>query len=144
MIVDYADPAAPWYADGFAFGLHPRAAGRLAAGGRSGGAAAVEQVSAAARRDPAWLGLKKRADSRTIDSERLGQWERAGQTLRTPEVTLGSGKLWYLVRGPGRAYAVVEFARWSHGPLHGQTLLEWKAKSNGEAGWLAMDRPRFE
>ncbi|HEX4142170.1 MAG TPA: PSD1 and planctomycete cytochrome C domain-containing protein [Pirellulales bacterium] len=128
VIVDYADPAAPWYADGFAFGLHPVRSGDVLP---AADPAAPLRLSTfvAARRDPAWLGLKNAADCEN-DFDRLGQWDRSGQTLRTPEVMLESGKLWYLVRGPGRAYAVVNSHMLVHGPLHGQTLLEWKAKSD--------------
>jgi hypothetical protein len=127
VIIDYADPAAAWYADGFAFGLHPLRPGDvLPAADRA--APLRLSKSAAARRDPAWLGLQNGPDCEN-DFDRLGQWERAGQTVRTPEVTLGSGKLWYRVRGAGRAYTVVNTHFLVHGPLHAQTLFEWQAKA---------------
>ena len=125
MIVDYSDPAARWIADGFALGLHPVRPGDLLPAADPTAPLRLSTV-AAARRDPAWLGLQNAPESE-VDHRRLGTWERAGQTLRTPEVTLGSGKLWYRVRGPGRAYAVVNSHLLVDGPLHAQTLLEWPA-----------------
>ncbi len=126
VIVDYSQANTPWYADGFAFGLHPvRPADLLPA---DDPAAPLRLcVVGGARRDPAWIGLKNAAGVE-LDYERLGHWERAGQILRTPEVNLQSGKLWYLVRGPGRAYAPVNSHLLVEGPLHAQTLLEWPGK----------------
>ena len=52
-------------------------------------------------------------------------------------MTLGSGKLWYRVRGPVRAYAAVEFAPDRLWSAARETLLEWKAKPNDARsdGW---------
>jgi len=141
VIVDYANPAAPWYADGFAFGLHPVRAGDLISAADATAPLRLNTI-AAARRDPAWLGLQN-APGCEKDYERLGQWDRAGQTLRTPEVTLGSGMVWYRVRGAGRAYAVVNSHLLVSGPLHGQTLLEWPASAKDakpdEWQWIGHD-----
>ncbi|HEY5311683.1 MAG TPA: DUF1553 domain-containing protein, partial [Pirellulales bacterium] len=64
------------------------------------------------------------------DSERdfgkLGEWERSGNTLRTPETTVTGDGLYYLVKGSGCAYAVVNSHLIITGPLHGALLLKWK------------------
>ncbi len=93
---------------------------------------------AAARRDPAWLGLTLAADSEIDSTPRMAQVPRSGQMLRTPETRLGAGRLWYLVRGPGRAYAAVQSHLVIDGPLHSQTLLEWKAEDDAWR-WIAHD-----
>ncbi len=145
VIVDYADPAARWYADGFAFGLHPARPGDLLPAADAAAPLRLVTVSAA-RRDPAWLGLQN-APGAELDFDRVGKQERPGQTLRTPEVTLASGKLWYRVRGTGRAYAVVNSHLLVSGPLHGQTLLEWQTKSDGAAAddwqWIGHDLSEY-
>src|SRR5262249_32341172 len=66
------------------------------------------------------------------DHGRLGTWNRAGQTLKTPEFTLRSGRLWYLADGAGRAYAAVNSHLVIAGPLHGALLTEW---TDGRKGW---------
>ena len=58
----------------------------------------------------------------------LGNWDRSGQTFRTPEVTLKTGQVWYLVRGSGRTYAAVNSHLVIAGPLHGAVLKEWDGK----------------
>ncbi len=59
-------------------------------------------------------------------------------TIRTPEVALGSGKLWYLVKGSGRAYAVVNSHLIVSGPLHGNVFREWQGKPD-EWQWIEHD-----
>ncbi len=74
----------------------------------------------------------KVAEDTERDHGRLGTWERSGQTLRTPELTLKSGRIWYLARGAGRAYAAVNSHLLIAGPLHGALLTEW---TDGNKGW---------
>ena len=62
-------------------------------------------------------------------------WLRSGQTLRTADFELGAPRLWYLVRGAGRAYAVVNSHLIVNGPLHGALLHEWEAPAGGWA-WI--------
>jgi Protein of unknown function (DUF1553)/Protein of unknown function (DUF1549)/Planctomycete cytochrome C len=81
-------------------------------------------TTAAARRDPAFRHLQ--TDPRDQrEHGRLGAWERAGQTLRTPEFTLHSGRVFYLARGAGRGYASVNSHLLVAGPLHGAVFTEW-------------------
>ena len=60
------------------------------------------------------------------DLGKLGEWERSERTLRTPDVTLAGGRLWYLVKGAGRAYAAVNSHTLIRGPL--QTGVETSAR----------------
>lgn len=138
VIVDYSrDGAGQWYHDGFAFGQRPVRPGDVVLGD------SVEQPVAevvsyhAARRDAAWNGLKP-AGGVEPEAGGLGGWNRAGRTIRTPKVALQSGKLFYLVRGAGRAYAAVDSHLVVLGPLHGRTLIEWELKPN-EWKWIQHD-----
>jgi hypothetical protein len=65
----------------------------------------------------------------------LGNWDRMGQTLRTAEVTLKTGNVWYLVRGSGRAYAAINSHLVIAGPLHSAVLKEWDGKP-GQWQWV--------
>ncbi len=120
--------------DGFAFGLRPARPGDLAVSGEAGHPQLALTRTASARRDPAFrtLTLSPRTER---DHGRLGVWDRSGQTLRTPGFTVGSGNLWYLVRGPGRAYAAVNGHLLVAGPLHGKVFTEW---NQGEKTWRWM------
>jgi hypothetical protein len=153
LIVDYADPRAPWFEDGFGFGLGPIRTGDLLLGAKPDGAkpdgakpnggadapAPPLQLATAgyAERDLAWKGLKL-APGTERDYGGLGNWDRAGCTLRTPEATLGTGKVWYLVKGSGRVYAVVNSHLIVGGPLHGAVLKEWKGDANNWQ-WIQHD-----
>jgi len=53
-------------------------------------------------------------------------------------VTLSSKSLWYLARGSGRAYAVVNSHLMIAGPLHGGLLKEWTAKDDR---WHWVEHP---
>jgi hypothetical protein len=58
-------------------------------------------------------------------------WQQAGRTLKTPTITLRSGRLFYLVRGGGYALAAVCGHRMLQGPLHGALTRQWEAAQ----GW---------
>jgi hypothetical protein len=62
---------------------------------------------------------------------------RAGRTIRTPNFKIGPGKLYYLVRGSGRAYAAVDGHHLIAGPLHGQLVLNFPASPGFR--WVAHD-----
>src|SRR5207244_1331388 len=81
---------------------------------------------AAAEKDPTWDRLRPARGSEN-DPGIVGVVPRAGRTLRTPTFTLNGGKLWYLVRGTGRAFAAVDQHVMISGPLHGQLLLPLNA-----------------
>ena len=129
VVVDYGKLVpGHWLQDGFSFGLRPARTGdfRFSLDGDWGVAGLVTR--GCAQRDAVWAGLKPAGSER--DHGALGGWDRPGQTLRTPETTLNADRLWYLVRGAGRAYAVVNNHLIVAGPLHGGVLREW----NDDAG----------
>jgi hypothetical protein len=124
VIADYTSPGATAFIqDGSAFGSGPAQAGTLIPGGSPSSPVAGIVTHTAARRDPAWTNLVAKGDA---DPGSLKDFARSGQTLRTPEVRLASGQLWYLVRGGGKAYAVVDSHLMIQGPLHGKLLSRWK------------------
>ncbi len=129
-------PTTPWMQDGFSFGPRPLRAGDPIFGGSADQPLLGINVRAAAVRDTAWKSLAVKNAGR--DHGKLGTWERSEQTLRTPEVTLAGERLWYLVKGAGRAYAVVNSHLVIAGPLHGALLREWKADGNR---WQWVEHP---
>ncbi|MEI7774146.1 MAG: PSD1 and planctomycete cytochrome C domain-containing protein [Verrucomicrobiota bacterium] len=123
IIADYTvSNATPFLQDGLAFGLTPAQTGAplLGASFDKPLAGIVQQSSA--RRQDAWKDITAKGD---LDPGALKDYPRSGQSLRTPEFTSGGGSLWYLVRGAGRAYAVVNSHLMIQGPLHGKTLTKW-------------------
>jgi hypothetical protein len=117
--------------DGFAFGLRPVRPGDLTLEAGAERSPFRLATRASARRERAFRGLTLAKETER-DHGRLGTWERAGQTLRTPEFAITSGKLWYLARGAGRAYAAVNSHHLIAGPLHAALLTEW---TDGDKGW---------
>ena len=129
IVADYTrDGATPWMQDGFSFGPHPLRAGDPLFGGTADQPLLGINVRDAAVRDTAWKSLAVKNAGR--DHGILGTWERSEQTLRTPDVALAGERLWYLVKGAGRAYAAVNSHELISGPLHGALLKEWKADGN--------------
>jgi hypothetical protein len=124
VIADYTSAGgSPLIQDGSAFGPGPMQAGSVIPGGSPFAPVAGIVTHTAARRDSAWTNLVAKGDA---DPGGLKDFARSGQTLRTPEVRLASGQLWYLVRGAGKAYAVVNSHLMIQGPLHGKLLNRWK------------------
>jgi hypothetical protein len=139
LIADYTKPGAtPFLQDGFAFGQGPFSAGSVLPGASPGAPLAGVATQTVARRDPAWSNLVAKGDT---DPGSLKDFARSGQTLRTPEVTLSSGQLWYLVRGAGKAYAVVNSHLMIQGPLHGRLLMRWKDAGRWE--WVGHALPTY-
>ena len=137
IVVDYARPGPKdWMQDGWAFGLRPAAPGEILLGTNALAPLASIVARPAAVRDLAWSQLATQGVER--DGGPLGTWERSGQTLRTPDVTLTAGSLWYLVRGPVRAYANVASHLIIQGPLHGALLREFKDDRNQ---WRWVEHP---
>ena len=129
VVVDYAQPGPKdWVQDGWSFGPRPAAPGEIRFGPSEHQPLAGVVSRAAAVRDPEWSALAVKGPAR--DGGPLGTWDRSGQTLRTPDVTLTAGSLWYLVRGPVRAYANVASHLIIQGPLHGALLREFKDDRN--------------
>ncbi|MCE9527564.1 MAG: PSD1 and planctomycete cytochrome C domain-containing protein [Planctomycetales bacterium] len=138
ILVDYTRPDAPWYQDGFSFGSRPVQAGEVRLGSTPDQPLAGVVQLGAAELDATWPRMKVAAGT-DKDHGGLGNWDRMGQTLRTAEVTLKTGNVWYLVRGSGRAYAAINSHLVIAGPLHGAILREWDGKpvaaGGPPAGW---------
>ncbi len=131
VVADYSpgsDAKTPWLQDGFSFGRQPLAQGEAVIGVSSERPLAGLSTRASAWREPFWNGLSVEGGDR--DTGRLGGWERSEQTLRSPDFRLAQAKLWYLVRGAGRAYACVDSHLMVNGPLHGALLHEWRVPSD--------------
>ena len=137
VVVDYAKPGPKdWVQDGWSFGPQPAQPGEILFGPSEQQPLAGIVVRPAAVRNPAWNALAPKGVER--DGGPLGGWERSGQTLRTPDVTLTAGSLWYLVRGSMRAYANVASHLIIQGPLHGSLLKEFKDDRNQ---WRWVEHP---
>ncbi len=137
IVADYTRTGAtPWMQDGFSFGQRPLHAGDPIFGGTADQPLLGIAVRAAAVRDAAWKSLATKGVERDVGT--LGAWERSEQTLRTPDVKLAGERLWYLVKGAGRAYAAVDSHLIVRGPLHGALLKEWKAKNDD---WQWVEHP---
>ena len=137
VVVDYGKLGPKdWVQDGWAFGSRPAMPGEIIFGESEPQPLAGIVTRAAALRESAWNHLVTKGTER--DGGPLGTWERSGQTLRTPDVTLTAGSLWYLVRGPVRAYANVASHLIIQGPLHGALLKEFKDDRNQ---WRWVEHP---
>jgi len=91
--------------------------------------------------DRAFSGLAIAGGSEN-ENGKLSGWMRAGRTIRTPTFELKTGRLWFLVAGPGHAFASVNSHRLLHGPLHGQTVMNWDA-GNNRPRWVRQDLSKF-
>ncbi|HEY0076073.1 MAG TPA: DUF1549 domain-containing protein, partial [Abditibacteriaceae bacterium] len=133
VVADYtqAQPS-DWMQDGYSFGLRPAQKGEAVVG--YGAKPVLGFVTrSGARRGEAWKKLAAKGVERDVGT--LGAWERSEQTLRTPDFTLKTPSLWYLVRGSLRAYAVVNSHLVIVGPLHGATVREFEDKKD-EWRWV--------
>jgi len=137
VLVDYAQPGPKdWVQDGWAFGTRPAQPGEIIFGDSEQRPLAGLVTRASAVRDPAFNRLAAKGVERDVGT--LGEWERSGQTLRTPDTTLTANSLWYLVRGPVRAFATVDSHTLIKGPLHGALLREFKDDRNQ---WRWVEHP---
>ncbi|HLJ91976.1 MAG TPA: PSD1 and planctomycete cytochrome C domain-containing protein [Gemmataceae bacterium] len=122
VVVDYGRlGASEWLPDGLMYGPGPVQPGQIRFGKDPARPIARVYTIAAAEKDPTWDGLKLVAGAEN-DPGALGSWVRAGRTIRTPSFLITSGKLFYLVRGKGYAYAAVDSHALIAGPLHGQLI----------------------
>ncbi|HEY5315752.1 MAG TPA: DUF1549 domain-containing protein, partial [Pirellulales bacterium] len=122
VVIDYAncDPQ-DWFQDGFAFGPRPVQPGQVYISGSHQRPVLEVATCAAAEKDPLWDVLRPSAGVEH-EPERAGAWVRAGRTLQTKTFRLGSGSLYYLLRGSCQVYAEVDSHRTNAGPLHGKLL----------------------
>src|SRR5262249_33461818 len=72
----------------------------------------------------------------------IGKLVRSGRSIRTPSFSLTTGRLYYLVRGVGQAYAAVGQHTLINGPLHAQLVAGIKT---GEAfQWVDHDLTAYK
>ncbi len=139
VIADFTQPGRqPWKADGEAFGSRPAVTGDILLGSNPTNPIARVMPYGAARRDLFWSGLKTAAGNQN-DSGKLGATSRAGQMLRTPTVTLGVGKLHYLLKGRTRVYAAVDSHLMIEGPLHGRLVETFDGGTSATPRWVTHD-----
>ena len=137
VIADYTRPAVqPWKADGEAFGAGPLEAGSVVAGLSEAQPITRILDHGAARRDAFWNRLANTPGNEN-DSGRIGSAARAGRMLRTPTVTLKSGKLHYLVRGRAKVFAAVDSHLMVEGPLHGALNQTFDTGDSLEPRWVS-------
>ena len=122
--------------DGVSFGPRPLQPGDPILGTTAERPLLGIATRAAAYCDSAFKNLV--AKESETDTGTLGSWQRAGRTIRTADVALKTKSLWYLVKGPGRAYAAVNSHLIVKGPLHGALLKEWKVPADR---WQWVEHP---
>ena len=144
LIIDYQHcPPQHWLTDGAVFGAAPVIAGTPLPTTEPASPLAGLTLYGAARRDPAFDGLNLAAGMQN-DQGRVGKWQRAGRSIRTPTFTVQEGPVHYLVRGAGRAFAVVDSHRLVQGPLHGEVLTEWKDDGKTGPRWITHNLSRHQ
>ncbi|HEX5270771.1 MAG TPA: PSD1 and planctomycete cytochrome C domain-containing protein, partial [Gemmataceae bacterium] len=138
VVIDYAHCAsADWMPDDAAFGPGPVRPGdvRLTADGPR----VVERGAAEYDRDFDGLRLAPGAET---DPGALGRVTvRSGRTLCTPTFRLTTGRVFYLVRGAGAAYASVGSHVEIDGPLHAQLVTSLPAGKDFH--WAGQDLTRY-
>jgi cytochrome c553 len=139
VVVDYSTARAEdWLTDGGAFGTAPVHAGELRPVGEEFPIWTIARRSAA-EVNPRWPELTM-APGTENDPGALGSMFRAGRTLRTPSFLIGPGRVWYLVRGFGQAYASVNSHVMIAGPLHANVV---KPLQNATWHWVGHDLTRY-
>jgi hypothetical protein len=139
VLADFTRPSLqPWKVDGEAFGPRPVTPGDVIPGNDAANPIARVMTYGAARRDLFWSRLKT-APGNENDSGRLGATARSGQTLHTPTVTLGVGKLHYLIKGRTRVYAAVDSHLMNDGPLHARLAQTFDSGAKNEPRWVTHD-----
>lgn len=140
IVVDYADARTDWLPDDVSFGTRPLRPGDVRFSNDA--ARPIDKIVdyAAAEFDPAWSNIKVAAGSQ-LDPGALG-YNRAGKTIRTPTFPLEAGKLFYRVKGTGRAYASVDGHVVIAGPLHG--ALVRPINTGGKWQWFVHDLSAYQ
>jgi hypothetical protein len=123
VVLDYgqANPA-DWILDGVAFGQGPVRPGQVHFGSEPLRPIAQVFDYTGAAKDPTWDCLKEAPGSEKDPGGALGGPVRAGRSIRTPTFSLTAGKLFYLVKGHGQAYAAVHQHALINGPLHARLV----------------------
>jgi hypothetical protein len=123
VVIDYgACKPGQWLPDDASFGTRPRRVGDLVF---DGGRMRIADIAAAVY-DRAWDVLTVPPGTES-DRGAIGKRVRAGRSIRTPAFKIAGGKLHYLVKGAGTAYAAVDEHTLIDGPLHGSLVLDFPA-----------------
>ena len=139
ILADFTKPLQQaWKVDGEAFGSRPAILGDIILGNDATNPIARVMAYGAARRDLFWNRLKS-APGNQNDSGALAATARSGQMLRTPTVTLGVGKLHYLIQGKTKVYAAVDSHLMVEGPLHGRLVQTFDSGPNPIPRWVTHD-----
>lgn len=139
VIHDYASlPESQWRADGVAFGSGPQKPGAFLWSASEEPHVVGVRTAGAAVYDTRWSGLSLKSGVQDDFGKTRG-WNCAGRTIKTDTFPLSDGRVHYLVKGHGRAFAVVDSHRLVQGPLHGVTAREWKHDDLAEAQWVTQD-----
>lgn len=138
-IIDFANFAPhDWRTNGPTFGTGPQRQGDwLLAADDAALVAGIRQQTAAVR-DARFNGLAL-AEHTADESAKLGGWQAAGRTLRTPNFQLQDGRVHYLVKGAARVFAVVDSHRMVNGPLHGRVLTQFDFSEQSSPRWFTHD-----
>jgi hypothetical protein len=142
IIVDYSRPSTDaWSQDGYAFGPRPTQPGDLQVRGDPVRPSLRLTEHAAAEKDAAWDRLRVVSGAENEPGS-LGRLIRSGRTLRTPTFKIKQGRVFYLVRGRGLAYAAVEGHVMIAGPLHAQIVMDVNAGPGFR--WIGHDLSRYK
>lgn len=143
VVVDFGDPAStPVIQDGVSFGLRPVARGQLMLGGTAETPSVRITTIGGWERDMFWKN-NSLVHGTEVDHSGMGGWQPYGRMVRSPEFTLKSHKLWYLVRGSVRVYAVVNSHLTIAGPLHGSLLHEYR-HNDDQWHWIPQGLDQYQ
>ncbi|WP_299466530.1 PSD1 and planctomycete cytochrome C domain-containing protein [uncultured Gimesia sp.] len=143
-IINYANCApADFIADGFSFGLAPRARGTLVFDQANQQIPLTVLAEGAARRDFLWEDLVDVNSPQMNQKNQLRTFPRSGRTLRTPTFEV-QGAVSYKIKGGCWVYACVDSHRMLFGPLHGSTLKKIPATPENQPRWVTHDLSRYK
>ncbi|WP_144974277.1 PSD1 and planctomycete cytochrome C domain-containing protein [Bremerella volcania] len=139
VIHDYENlPKTQWRTDGVVFGNGPEKPGAFLWNSSNEPDVIGVRTDGAAVYDTRWSGLKLKPGVQDDFGKTRG-WNRAGRTLKTDTFTLKDGRVHYLVKGSGYAFAVIDSHRMVQGPLHGKSGNRWESKDASQVQWIRHD-----
>ncbi len=143
IVADFGDPTTNLLMqDGVSFGLRPVARGQLVIDGPSDAPRWRVATIGGWQRDLFWKKNALAAGTQ-VDHGTLGRFQSYGQMVRTPEFTLTTRNVWYLVKGSVRAYAAVNSHLVIAGPLHGALLREYQ-QSDDQWHWVLQELDSYQ
>jgi Protein of unknown function (DUF1553)/Protein of unknown function (DUF1549)/Planctomycete cytochrome C len=132
--------SADWVQDEAAFGAGPSRPGDVRIGGSSDhGVRFVTRGAAEYHRAFDVLRAHGNKEFGAIGS--IGG--REGRTIRTPTFRIAEGRIHYLVKGAGAAYAAVSGHTVISGPLHSQLVTKFGASPSPGYRWVSQDLTRY-